>query len=426
MKAKISPISKFKARIGLPGDKSISHRALILGAVAEGRSEISNLLISADVEATIRCLEQLGIRFDKSDHKVIVYGKGLQGLLASPDKLDCGNSGTTIRLLMGLLAGQMFQSVLIGDESISKRPMKRVAEPLIQMGAAIYLTHENYAPLKILGHKLHGIDYELPVASAQVKSAILLAGLNAEGETALRGRINSRDHTERLLAHLGAKIRLEKDSIALAGQGQLCANKIDVPGDISAASFWMAAATITPGASVEFDYVGLNQTRMGFLNLLRKMGADVEWNITSENPEPCGRLRVSSASIKGVEVTSDEVPYLIDEIPLVAVLGVCAHGVTKVTGAGELRFKESNRIDAITRNLKAMGAEIEVFDDGFEIAGPQDLRGGQVDSMGDHRIAMAFSVLGLRAKGETEISNAECVETSYPDFYEVLGKLGNG
>jgi 3-phosphoshikimate 1-carboxyvinyltransferase len=423
---RISPISKFKLKLGLPGDKSISHRALLFGALAEGKSEISNLLMSGDVNATRRCLERLGIRFRDSDHKVVVSGRGLQGPSAPSDDLDCGNSGTTMRLLMGLLAGQNFRSRLTGDESLSHRPMKRVSAPLTEMGAAIKLRDDNYAPVEIEGRNLQGIDYELPVASAQVKGALLLAGLYAEGETILRGQIRSRDHTERLLSHFGAHLRITNDSLGILGHQKLSARRIAVPGDISSAAFWMTAAGITPEARVEFEDVGLNPTRMGFLRVLRRMGTQVEWNLVSDDPEPSGRLWVRYGSLRGIEVAPSEVPFLIDEIPLIAALAVHAEGETRVTGAAELQLKESNRIDAVARGLRAMGAEIEVLPDGFAIEGPQRLRGARIDPQGDHRMAMVFSILGLRAEGETEITDAECVQVSYPSFYEILAELQNG
>ncbi len=414
---------RFRGRPVIPGDKSISHRGLLFGAMAEGRSEVTGILESGDVQSTARCLRALGVRIESSGDRTWIEGMGT-GFRPPAEPLDCGNSGTTMRLLMGVLAGRPLSATLVGDSSLIKRPMRRVAEPLRMMGAKIDLAQDNFAPLTIHGCRLHGIDYDLKIASAQIKSAIILAALTADGVTRISGEIHSRDHSERLLAHYGAKVEtLPSGVIQIEGPQRLRSGSLRVPGDPSAAAFWMAAASLVPSASVEMENVSLNPTRIGFLRALQRMGADIAIEITTQEPEPAGSIRVKARELRATEIMPDEVPSLIDELPLIAVLASQAEGRTVVRGAEELRVKESDRIEAVAANLRAMGAKIETLPDGFVIEGPQDLRGAEIESFHDHRIAMAFSIAGLVASGETTILASDCVSISYPAFYETLKEL---
>lgn len=423
---KIVPVKKFKGCPLIPGDKSISHRGLIFGALAEGRTEVIDILESGDVQSTARCLQQLGVKITKSGNRTYVDGVGLRGFQAPREILDCGNSGTTIRLLMGVLSGQKFEAKMTGDASLVKRPMKRVAEPLRQMGAQFELTNNDYAPLTVKGTDLHGVNYELKVASAQIKTAITLAGLLAKGTTTITGEIHSRDHTERLLRHFGVNLDVKPDSVSISGGQKMRATTVQVPGDPSTAAFWMAAASLIPGAEVELNNIVLNPTRVGFLRALERMGANVQTRVTAENPEPIGTIRVTPGSLRGIKISKEEVPTLIDELPLLAVLATQAQGVTEVEGAEELRVKETDRIEAVAVNLRAMKAQIEVRPDGYRIQGPQKLYGAQINSFHDHRIAMAFSIAGLIAQGETEIQHPDCVGISYPGFFDTLKELTQG
>lgn len=407
----------------IPGDKSISHRALILGALAEGKTEIKNLLDSADVNSTWACLEALGVSIKKQGPKVIVTGQGLNSLQAASNNLDCGNSGTTMRLLMGLLAGQNFDSILVGDVSLSKRPMRRVSDPLFFMGADIKLKNNNFAPVQITGRPLKAIDYPLEIASAQVKSALMLAALTCPETTKLSGLIHSRDHSERMFEHFGADIKTSQTDIQITGQKSLKPCNIKVPGDPSTAAFWIAAAAIIPGSEIELRDVSLNPTRLGFLRALEKMGAHIETELVSTGPEPIGNLCVKYSQLKAISVHPEDVPSLIDEIPILAIVCSQAHGISEIRGAEELRVKESDRLNLIGQNLTAMGAKIEMLSDGFRISGPQKLTGAKIETHDDHRIAMAFSIAGLLAKGHTEIVNPECVAISYPHFFDALRDL---
>jgi 3-phosphoshikimate 1-carboxyvinyltransferase len=383
-------------------------------------------LESGDVQSTARCLKQLGVKITQSGNRTLVEGVGLKGFQAPHETLDCGNSGTTIRLLMGVLSGQKFEARMTGDSSLVRRPMKRVAEPLRKMGAQFELTREDYAPLTVKGSSLHGVNYELKVASAQIKTAITLAGLLADGTTLITGEIHSRDHTERLLKYFGAKLDVTDHSVSVTGGQKLKGCTVQVPGDPSTAAFWMAAASLIPGAELELQNIALNPTRIGFLRALQRMGANIETQVTSESPEPIGTIRVRSGSLKGIKISREEVPTLIDELPLLAVLATQAHGATEVEGAEELRVKESDRLEAVAVNLRAMKAQIEVRPDGYRIEGVQKLHGARIDSFHDHRIAMAFSIAGLIAQGETEILHPECVGISYPGFFDTLKDLTKG
>ena len=421
MELELQPARELRGTIRVPGDKSIAHRALLLGAMANGWTRIAGVPRSADVSATIRALGACGVQIQRNEEAVIVNGGGRDALRAAGATIDCANSGTTMRLLMGVLASHSGTVRLVGDESLSRRPMRRIAEPLQKMGAGVELSGNGVAPLSFTGSEsLHAIDYELPVASAQLKSALLLAGLAANGRTRLRGKLGSRDHTERMLPRFGAALDVSRDEIAIEGGQHLRGTFVEVPGDPSSAAVWIAAALVTPGSEITLQDVSLNPTRTGFLEMTRRMGAAIETTERRSEPEPIGSVRVRSAALQSITIGAAEVPAVIDELPLLAVLATQAHGRTEVRGAAELRVKESDRIDAIAEALGAMGAQVEVFDDGFAIEGPQQLHGALVDPQGDHRIAMAAAVASLAARGATTIFDAECVGVSYPSFWRTL------
>ncbi len=426
MDRNIQPAKTFKGSVTLPGDKSLSHRGLILGALAEGKTHLTGLSHGEDVQSTARCFEALGVPIDRDKGSVTVNGVGLFGFQKPSGPLDCGNSGSTMRMLMGILAGQSFRATLTGDASLSRRPMDRVSDPLKKMGAEIALTEQRFAPLTIEGKALRGIEYSLPVASAQVKSALLLAGLLAERTTTLTGKIHSRDHTERLLPYFGAVLTRSPEKIRISGKQKLHGVSFDIPGDPSSAAFWLAGACIVKGGQIAIDRLLLNPTRTGFQRVLTRMGAKLSEKVVSFEPERVGNVEISYSGLKGVTVTADEVASLIDEVPMLAVLATYAEGVTEVRGAEELRVKESDRIEAVATNLRRMGAEIETFPDGFRLRGPQKLRGCPIDSFHDHRIAMAFAIGALGASGETQILNCESVAISYPEFFQTLQRLTSG
>ncbi len=408
----------------IPGDKSISHRALLLGSLARGKTEIYHLLEGEDVLSTWRCLTQMGVSIAKVGERTLIRGQGPQNFLASDEALDCGNSGTTMRLLLGILSGLPHAMTLIGDSSLSARPMRRIAEPLRSMGARIELNRNEYAPVHIRGTpSLRAIHYSLPVASAQLKSALLLAGLFAEGETKLTGKIESRDHTERLLPFFGVSLESSPQELSIRGGQILSGNEVKVPGDFSSAAFWIAAATLIPDASIEIQNVSLNPTRTGLLSVLSRMGARIATEVTTSLPEPCGRLHVRSAPLQATTILENEVPTLIDELPILAILAARAEGQTRIHGVGELKVKETDRLQAIVCNLKAMGVVTESQGNDLFITGPQSFRGGRIESYGDHRIAMSFSIAALIAQGATEVLGSECVRISYPEFYSTLQKL---
>lgn len=422
---RVAPGSALRGTVRVPGDKSISHRALLLGGLARGWTRISGIAPGADVRATIRAMSAFGVQLQQHGDGVIVHGTGTQGWRSTTSSVDCANSGTTMRLLMSILCSLGVSGTLIGDESLTRRPMRRIAEPLEQMGARIKLTGDGVAPVYVNnGAQLHGIEYALPTASAQLKTALLLAGLNAAGATTLRGRLDSRDHTERMLPYFGAAIRTDEHRIVVEGGAQLHGVFVQVPGDPSSAAFWIAAAVLVPGSAVELPGVCLNPTRTGFIRILQRMGADIETSIHRHEPEPVGTIRVRSAALRGVNVDAEEVPQVIDELPLLAVVATQADGVTTVRGARELRVKESDRIAALAGLIESIGGAVETAPDGFTIAGPQRLRGGPVRSLGDHRIAMSAAVAGLCAHGETTIEGAQSAAISYPDFFSNLGLLG--
>lgn len=423
---KFERVKSIKGELTVPGDKSISHRSIMLGSLAKGNTEVTGFLQGADCLSTIDCFRKMGVRItNKGDGAVVICGRGLRGLLPSDGTLDVGNSGTTTRLMSGILAAQSFSSRVNGDASIQKRPMKRIMTPLTMMGADIQSELGNdCAPLIIKGTHLKGISYASPVASAQVKSAILFAGLYAEGETTVTEPALSRNHTELMLEEFGVDIKTEGKAVTVAPAKELFARRINVPGDISSATYFMVAAAITPNSCVTVKNVGINPTRDGIIRVMKMMGADIEIEKTSADiGEPTADITVKTSELKGCVIGGDMIPTLIDEIPAIAILACFAKGETIIKDAGELKVKESNRIDVMVSNLSAMGADIEATDDGMIIKGGKPLHGAVIDSKLDHRIAMSFAVAALNADGETDISGSECVDISYPGFYGDLKKL---
>jgi 3-phosphoshikimate 1-carboxyvinyltransferase len=409
----------------VPGDKSISHRALLLGALASGVCRVEGFLPSEDCLATLGCLRALGVEIEVQDvTSLTVHGRGLRGLRAPAGPLDCVRSGTTMRLLAGILAGQPFPSVLSGDAQLLRRPMRRIAEPLARMGAQVETT-DGHAPLTIDGRRLHGYDHDLAVASAQVKSALLLAGLYADGQTIVRQPGPARDHTERMLAAMGAPIRVEGLTVTLLGTEALAPLSFSVPGDLSSAAFLLVAAAITPGSQVTVAGVGVNPTRTGVLDVLGAMGARiaVEEERTAGD-EPVADVTVGSGDLCAAAVGGDLVVRMIDEFPILAVAATQARGTTHVHDAAELRVKETDRIATVVAELRALGAAIEATPDGFVVEGPVALRGGAVDSHGDHRMAMALAVAGLVARDEVVVRHAACIRDSFPGFVASLQGLG--
>jgi len=420
----IQPVKRLVGSVRMPGDKSISHRYAILAAIAEGPSEIHGFSASADCRSTLECLEQLGVRIDRRDEVLTIQGAGLAGLKPSAGLLDAGNSGTTMRMLAGILAGQPFRSVLTGDASLSRRPMKRVIDPLTRMGARIQSAEGGLPPLEIEGGTLKPIRYELPVPSAQVKSAVLLAGLFAEGETEVIEPVATRDHTEIALEQMGADISRRGRTIAVRGYARLEGRKLYVPGDISSAAFFLVAALLVPESNLVIENVGLNPTRTAILDLLAPMGGRVRvLNVEMVNGELLGNLHVEASKLQGGEIPPEAVPGLIDELPVLAVLGTQTEQGLAFHGAAELRVKESDRIAVVAENLRRMGAEVEEFPDGLRVAGQQKLRGVEIETRGDHRIAMAFTVAGLIAEDPTLIRDSACVDVSFPDFFETLARV---
>jgi len=410
--------------VDLPADKSIAHRSILFSAISEGTSRIVGFPNAADPQSSLSCVRALGIEVEADDDALVVHGKGLHGLRKPEGDLDCGNSGTTMRLLSGILAGQPFDTRLIGDASLSVRPMRRIIDPLQQMGARLSAV-EGHAPLGIHGKEasLKAISYRLPVASAQVKSCVLLAGLYADGETSVIESEASRDHTERMLGL--SRFETGQDRIiSVMGGRSPEARMWSIPGDFSAAAFLMVAATLLDGSMIRMPRVGLNPTRTGLMDVLRAMGADIRVENEREvSGEPIGDLIVKSAPLTGIRVDGDIIPNLIDEIPILAVAGAMAEGVTEIRDAGELRHKESDRIAAVVTGLRAMGADVEEFEDGLAVRGGSALEGADIATHHDHRIAMAFAVAGLVAEGQTRIQDAAIADVSFPGFYDVLERL---
>ncbi|PGL71950.1 3-phosphoshikimate 1-carboxyvinyltransferase [Bacillus sp. AFS055030] len=411
--------------VTIPGDKSISHRAIMFGSLAKGTTKITNFLLGEDCLSTIACFRKLGVQIEVSEDEVIVYGKGIEGLNESNEVLDVGNSGTTARLMMGILSGLPFHSVIIGDESIGKRPMKRVTKPLKMMGASIDgRENATYTPISIRGGSLNSISYASPVSSAQVKSSILLAGLFAKGTTTVTEPEKSRDHTERMLKAFGCEVEVENNKVSINGNQELTATDVIVPGDISSAAFFLVAGSIVPNSEILLKNVGVNPTRTGILTVLERMGA----NITLEdekvvNGEPIANIRVKSSKLKSTVIGGAEIPTCIDELPILALAAALADGETIIKDAQELRVKETDRIKTVVTELTNLGVSIEATKDGMIIQGNSSLKGTNVNSHGDHRMGMMLSIAALLAKGDTIIENTECIAVSFPNFKEQLNDL---
>ena len=420
--------TKIVGEVVVPGDKSISHRALMLAAVSHGRSIIEGFLLSEDCLATLQCLRQMGVSIEREGSAVLVEGVGWHGLKQTDTMLDVGNSGTTIRLLAGLLAGNQGLNVqLSGDSSIARRPMLRVVAPLRQMGAVIGGQADgNYAPLVVKGKALHGIHYLLPVASAQVKSAVILAGLQATGETVIIEPVLSRDHTELMIKQFGGHIERVGHEIRVGGGQDLYGCQMSVPGDISSAAFWFVAAAIVPDSEITVRGVGLNPTRSGILDVLTQMGADIEVLVTETSGELVGDVTVRYSALRGITIDGAIIPRLIDELPVIALLATQAKGTTIVRDAREMRVKETDRIALTTKNLQCLGARIIATEDGFVIEGGTVLAGGEIDSYGDHRLGMMAAIASLVTKAPVELANPEVVNVSYPGFFETFDQIRGG
>ncbi|MGL4523641.1 MAG: 3-phosphoshikimate 1-carboxyvinyltransferase [Bacilli bacterium] len=418
---------KLVGTIAVPGDKSISHRSVMFGSLAEGKTTVSNFLLGDDCLSTIDCFRKLGVEIEVIEDNVTIHGKGVEGLNESTTLLDVGNSGTTIRLITGILAGTSLFSSLIGDASIAKRPMRRVVGPLREMGAQIFGRADGqYTPLAVVGTKLVGTEHTLKVASAQVKSAILLAGLSANGTTVVTEPEKSRDHTERMLRSFGVDVTEEGNTVSIVGGQKLSATHIDVPGDISSAAFFLVAGAITPNSSITITGVGMNPTRSGIVDVLKAMGADLEiTNARMQQSEPVADLTISYSQLKGTIIDGELIPRLIDEIPIIALLATQAEGRTVIRDAEELKVKESNRIDSVVNELRKLGANIVATDDGMIIEGGNTLTAASVESYHDHRIGMMLAIATLVTTGEMHIANGHCVTVSYPNFYEQLQQLQN-
>lgn len=415
-----------KGEVTVPGDKSISHRAVMFGSLAEGTTEVLNFLQGADCLSTIDCFRKMGISIENTPEHILIHGKGLHGLKAPESVLDTGNSGTTTRLISGILAAQPFKTTLTGDASIQKRPMRRIMEPLSMMGADITSINGNdCAPLCIKGAPLHGIHYRSKVASAQVKSAVLLAGLYADGITSVTEPTVSRNHSEIMLNYFGASVQTEGTTASVYPDPDLHGQKVCVPGDISSAAYFIAAGLLVPGAEVLIRNVGINPTRDGILKVAQAMGGNITClNIRNEG-EPTADLLVKHSTLHGITIEGAIIPTLIDELPVINVMAACAEGTTVIRDAAELKVKESNRIDVMVEHLRAMGCDITGTDDGMIVNGGLPLHGAVIDSHMDHRIAMSFAIASLIADGDTEIKGGDIVTISYPDFYKDLQKLTN-
>lgn len=418
----IQKIKKAVGQIKVPGDKSISHRAVMLGSLANGVTEISGFLNGADCLSTIDCFRKMGIDIDINGENVTVHGNGLRGLKKPDEMLYTGNSGTTTRLLCGILAGQNFDTSITGDASIQKRPMGRVVQPLSMMGAKI---ENEYCPLYITGTKLHGIDYKMPVASAQVKTAIILAGLYADGETVIHEIEKSRDHTELMLSAMGADLTVDNLDITVKPTNDLTAFNVDVPGDISSAAFFLVLGAIMPNSQITVTNVGINPTRTGIIDVLKDMGADITLeNVHTSAGETVADITVRSSSLKGTTVGGDIIPRLIDELPIIAVAAVFANGQTVIKDAQELKVKETNRIRAVVDEFNKCGIDITETDDGMIINGGKSIHGADFKTYGDHRMAMSLTVLAQLADGESTLDDSDCACVSYPTFFDDFYKLG--
>ncbi|MDQ7096807.1 3-phosphoshikimate 1-carboxyvinyltransferase [Desulfosporosinus sp. PR] len=420
----IKPVAGVRGEIRVPGDKSISHRAALFGGMAKGETQITNFLLGQDCLSTLRCLQQLGVAWDRQGNEVWLQGQGMGAWQEPTDVLDAGNSGTTFRLMLGVLAGCPFSVTLSGDASLRSRPMKRVTDPLKQMGAAILgRSGGNLAPITMSGGKLQGRAFRTEVASAQVKSALLLAGLRAEGETSVQEPALSRDHTERMLKGFGVEVQCAETFVKIQGGGQLSGQKVSVPGDISSAAFFLVLGSLAKRGEILLPEVGINPTRTGILDVLRTMGADIQLLESSELcGEPRATLRVQPSKLKGIEISGAMIPRLIDEIPILALAASFAEGETVIRDAAELRVKETDRIRTVAEGLKALGAQVEELPDGLRIFGQPSLQGGKASSFGDHRLAMTWAVAGMLSKEGVSVENMSAADVSYPEFLEVIRK----
>ncbi|MBC7961973.1 MAG: 3-phosphoshikimate 1-carboxyvinyltransferase [Steroidobacteraceae bacterium] len=421
----MQPADALGGELTVPGDKSISHRSIMLGAIANGVTTVRGFLRGEDNMSTMHAFRAMGVKIDDDGETIAIHGRGLHGLQEPGDVLDCGNSGTTIRLITGLLSGQSFFSVVTGDQYLRKRPMKRVVEPLTRMGARIQGRHQgSLAPLAISGGGLSAIDYHSPVSSAQIKSSIMLAGLYADGETTVREPSLSRDHSERMFRLFGASLVRFENGVTVHGGAELNAQEVTVPGDISSAAFFIVAALITPGSELLIRNVGINPTRTGVIDILKEMGGDIELLDERElSGEPVADILVRSSRLKGTAISGSVVPRAIDEFPVVCVAAACAEGLTSIRDAKELRVKETDRITAMANNLRTLGVVVTETDDGMDITGSERLSGGEVESFGDHRIAMSLAVAALVATDEITILDIDCVATSFPSFFQLLEKV---
>jgi len=420
----IARAGRLAGTVSMPGDKSISHRYAMLAAIAEGTTLIHSFAESVDCQSTLNCLELLGARMKRERNEVVIEGCGVEGLKAPAKPLDAGNSGSTIRMLSGILSGQPFRTVIGGDASLSRRPMKRIIEPLARMGARIQSSEGGLPPLTIDGGTLVPIRYELPVASAQVKTAVLFAGLYADGMTEVVEPHITRDHSEIALRQFGVEVSRLDRAISVRGRSRLTAQDLTVPGDISSAAFFLVAGLLVPGSDLTLLNIGLNPTRAAILDFLKSIGGDISTlSCESCNGEPVGSIRVKAGPLGGGEIPPEMIPGLIDELPVLAVLGTQTENGLVFRGAQELRVKESDRIAAVADNLRRLGAEVEEFPDGLRVPGRQRLEGAEIASYGDHRIAMAFSIAGLIADGTTTIKDSDCVQISFPSFYEILAAV---
>lgn len=421
----IKKLTNLHGEITVPGDKSISHRAVMFGSLAKGTTRITHFLEGADCLSTISCFRKMGIDIENNNGEILIHGKGLRGLSSPTDILDVGNSGTTTRLISGILAGQNFVSELTGDDSIQSRPMKRIMTPLLSMGADITsIKGNNCVPLRIAGHPLKAIHYDSPVASAQVKSCVLLAGMYSDGVTSVTEPVLSRNHTEIMLNYFGAQVTSEGTTASIVPEPSLHAREITVPGDISSAAYFIAAGLLVPGSEILLKNVGINPTRDGLLRVCKDMGADITMLNVNMDGEPTADLLVRTSSLHGTTVGGEIIPTLIDEIPMIAVMAAFAEGTTIIKDAKELKVKESDRILVMAENLSRMGADITPTDDGMIIHGGKPLHGAVIDSYLDHRVAMSFAIAGLLCDGPLSIKGGDCVKISYPEFYEDLYRLG--
>jgi 3-phosphoshikimate 1-carboxyvinyltransferase len=418
--------NSLNGEIIIPGDKSISHRSVMFGAIAKGVTTVTGFLMGEDCLSTVSCFRQLGVDIEQNDDQLIIYGNGLNGLKEPEEVLNVGNSGTTIRLLLGILAGRDFHSTILGDESIGKRPMTRVTKPLTEMGAIIDgRQNGEYPPLSIRGGAIHGIVYHPPVASAQVKSCILLAGLQAKGITTVVEPEKSRDHTERMIRQFGGKVEEEGLAVSVSGGQELKGTTIHVPGDISSAAFFLVAGAIVPNSTITLKNVGLNPTRTGIIDVMKEMGADLKIDVKSADDlmEPVGDLTIQTSNLRGITIGGELIPRLIDEIPVIALLATQAEGVTIIKDAHELKVKETNRIDTVVNELSKLGANITATDDGMIIQGRNQLKGGTVSSHGDHRIGMMLAIAALICDNEVQLQQKEAIAVSYPTFFNDLEQL---